>query len=615
MRVQSVQVNLTPSSQAEAAQVFSGLKSGDTVRAELIGISGTRILIKTQDGKTIQADFRGNAQFQPGDILELMLDSRQGSRISLRLLSLNGQPVQLDVSVQENLLLRSGIDPSGSNVRLSAILQENGFLPTARNIANLAKITQEQPKLPINVSAFLAANDLKPDEKTLGRLNQLLSQSPQTGTRIQQLSTAFARLLTEFEEVSGKKTAGNALAEKPLESASQTKPFIAAAGLTRENALSGTGTDASAAAGPEQLLRALASLPGLTDGLAGIKDQIASQSAALDGQQAKTASAGAQPGTGSLHEILKLLASLPEQEAKAVLTALAGKDPQNARIFSSVLSFLNLPVQERQSLLSALPNLPADNPGRITAASNFPQEGLAADPSVMEKNGGQLQTGNAAEALPVSAQFGSSALEAAWQLLRKLDGLFLHLNPGDIPAAAEEMHQSVQNQEKLMENISADLARLTGDKSTLSRQAGELHAQVQFTSGLEQFFYFQIPVQFEKQKSTAELYIFERSAKSQNNRELSTILIALETQHLGRVETMLRCEGASLDINFRLNSESFSNYLKDKASDLKQALAESGFQVKNLQFGLIQTKTSLLNAQELFSKESRFPAVGLDIQI
>ena len=608
MRVQSVQVNLRPSSQAEAAQVFSGLKSGDTIQAELTGISGSRIAIKTQDGKIIQADFRGSAQFQPGDTLELMLDSRQGSRISLRLLSLNSQPVQLDVSVQENLLLRSGIEPSALNVRLSGILQENGFLPTAQNLFSLARIIQEHPKLPADTSAFLAANHLKPDEATLRQLDQLLSKAPQTAARVVQLSDAFARLLAEYE-TSGQKTSGNTPSEKPLKSASQAKPFMATAS-TQENAQNGVRPDA--AAGPVQLFRSLASLPGLNDAFAGIKVQLAG--AALSGQQVQTTSAGT-PGAGGLEEIFKFLAPLPEQEAKAALAALAARDPQNAKAYSALLSFLNLPASEKRSAFSALPILTGNNLGWISGTAAMPRENPIQ--SVQENSGGQPQTGTAPETLPGAVQSGpaDASLEAAGQLLRRLDGLFLHLNPGDIPAAAEELRQSVQNQEKLIENINADLSRLAGDKNILSRQAGELHAQVQFTSGLEQFFYFQIPVRFENQKSTAELYIFERNAKSKNNREQSTILIALETQNLGRIETMLRCEGTSLDLNFRLNSESFSNYLKDKASDLKQALAESGFQVKNIQFGVIQTKTTLLNAQELFSKENRNPAVGLDIQI
>lgn len=625
MRVQSVQINLSPSSQAEAAQIFSGLKSGDTIHAELTGVSGSRIQITTQDGKTVKADFRGNAQFLPGDKLELMLDARQGNRISLRLISLNSQPVRLDVNAQENLLLRSGIEPSGLNVRLSGILQENGFLPTAQNISNLARITQEQPNLPADLSAFLAANNLKPDEATLGHLNQLLSQSPQTGNRVQQLSNAFAKLLAEFEAATGQKIANNTTAGASSESVSKTNGFASADAIAKENTLSGTrtGTNILAPADLEQLFRALASLPGQDDSSAGIKGKLSEQNTSLSGQQVKTTSVGVQFNAGGLEEIFRLLASLPEQEAKAALTTLAGKDAQNAKIFSSVLSFLNLPVQERQSLLSALPNLPQGNLGWITGTSSMSRTDMSPDTPVSVKNigssesGVQMQSENATETLPntVQSRPADAALQAAGQLLRKLDGLFLQINPGDIKSTAEELSRSIQSQETLTENIGADLARLAGDKSILSRQAGELHAQVQFTSGLEQFFYFQLPVRFENQKSTAELYVFERNSKAKSNRELSTILIALETQNLGRVETMLRCEGTSLDISFRLNTESFSNYLKDKASDLKQALAESGFQIKNLQFGLIQTKTTLLNAQELFSKENHFPAVGLDIQI
>lgn len=620
MRVQAIEINLAPASQAEASRMFSGLHSGDTVQAELSGVSGSRILIKTQDGRTIPADFRGNVQLQSGDMLELMMDARQGGRISLRLLSLNGQPLRPDVSIQENLLLRSGIDPTAFNVRLSGLLQQNGFLPTAQNISNLARILQEQPKLPADVSVFLAANNLKPDKETLRQINQLLSQAPQAGNRAQQLSDAVPRLFAEPKAASGQKAAGGT----PLEPAPQST-FTAVPGLTRGHIqnLSGVKTENNTAtANPEQLFRAPASFPAPDGGFAAIKDQLSGQNAALPGHQAKTTFAGLQSDSGSLTDVFKILASMPEQEAKTALAALAGKGAQNDGFFSSVLSFLNLPVQERKSLLLTLPDLPHNNLGWITGAPDLPQ-GLSFSPSVQEKTPGpadigvQIPTGNAPDALPNAPQPGSghAALDAAGQLLRKLDGLFLHLNPGDIPGTAEELRNSVQNQEKLAESVAADLSRLAGDKSALARQAGEIHAQVRFTSGLEQFYYFQIPVRFENRNNTAELYIFERNGKTKISREQSTVLIALETQNLGRVETTLRCEGSSLEVNFRLDSESFSNYLKEKASDLKQGLAESGFQVKNMQFGLIQKKTTLLNAQELFSRESRIPTVGLDIQV
>ncbi len=616
MRVQSVEFILIPASRAEASRIFSGLKSGDTIQADITDVNGSRIILKTQDGKTVQADFRGGVQLQPGDQVELMMNSLQGKQISLRMLSLNGQQLRPEVSVRENLLLRAGIEPSAQNIRLAGILQENGFMPAPETISNLAKIMKARPDLPSGISAFLAANHLKPDEETLSRLDRLITRSPQTGERIGQLSDAFTRLLADTEAAPGQKAqsaAGTAQADPLVQTGTTWKD----PGNVR---IATSGNKPTATEGETQLLRALVTF--LEQGESAFL---------LKGAPADQIPASSQPvkdiasllsGAKNPAEIIKLLASLPKQEAETAAAILAGKEPLGTQLFSGLLSFLKLPVQERQSLLSQLPVL-KDNPGLISVAFDTVPENPVLPKQPAMGNGGNApgtsvtENGGGPGILKEStqAQTPASLLDTAMKVLHKMDGLFVHLKADDIPAAAKDLRETVINQEMLTKSIASDLARLAGDKSAITRQAGELQAQVQFTSGLEQFFYFQIPVRFENQKNTAELYIFERNSRSKATREQSSVLIALETQNLGRVETMLKCEGNSLEVNFRLDSEAFSGYLKKEAASLKQSLAESGFQIKSMQFGLIEKKTTPLNAQELFSRESRLPAAGLDIQI
>ncbi|MEI6102183.1 MAG: flagellar hook-length control protein FliK, partial [Eubacteriales bacterium] len=156
---------------------------------------------------------------------------------------------------------------------------------------------------------------------------------------------------------------------------------------------------------------------------------------------------------------------------------------------------------------------------------------------------------------------------------------------------------------------------LTGEKSIISQQSSDLHSQIGLNGALENFFYFQIPLQYREQSGTAELYVFERSKKNMEGRNDCTILIALDTQNMGRIETMLRSDGNGLDLNLRLKSDTACRYAEEHASELKQSLNSSGFTVKNLSFGLLQTKTTPVNAQNVFANLSSFTPGGLNIQV
>jgi hypothetical protein len=158
---------------------------------------------------------------------------------------------------------------------------------------------------------------------------------------------------------------------------------------------------------------------------------------------------------------------------------------------------------------------------------------------------------------------------------------------------------------------------MAGDTSNVAQKAADMSSRIQMGNNLENFYYCQIPFEINRQQNTAELYVFERKKGSsgEGERVNSTILIALETQNMGRVETVMRAESDVISIEFRVESKPVQGYLQKEAEELEELLWAIDFDVKEVRVVMMETPATPLNVDQVLGEKEIFNLQTVDISI
>ena len=128
--------------------------------------------------------------------------------------------------------------------------------------------------------------------------------------------------------------------------------------------------------------------------------------------------------------------------------------------------------------------------------------------------------------------------------------------------------------------------------------------------------YLQIPVSLKGSDKTAELYILKREgSKKKLDPENMTVFVSLDTQNLGRVDSLISVSRKSVMINFKLEDKKLSEAFSSNSSELFNSLEEIGYKLVGMNFGLIKDKINLVNAQKEIKKEIGSNRISIDYKI
>ena len=139
-----------------------------------------------------------------------------------------------------------------------------------------------------------------------------------------------------------------------------------------------------------------------------------------------------------------------------------------------------------------------------------------------------------------------------------------------------------------------------------SAQAGvpvvrELQNALQFFNQANTYHAFvQIPLLINNHQTTGELYVMKRKSKrGKIDPNQFTLFISLNTQNLGLVETFLNASNRCVTINFRVEDEKLSSFVKAHYKVLYEALLKKGFKLAEMKCRLhSDDAVNLLNAEQ-----------------
>lgn len=316
-------------------------------------------------------------------------------------------------------------------------------------------------------------------------------------------------------------------------------------------------------------------------------------------------SAAAQPPAGTAAAAASAFtAAEPLSSPNSTAVDSSAGQPQQISTLTTDNAIPQVALQTEQSAEAAVTKLPADTAGPQANTSVFIAAGGAAQQEISAGNGPVSDAG-----LPVNTPTPAT-------LAKQLLSLFVDLNdkktlPDQLKKTMEELPEQIK--ELKISLKPADI----NDRNTLARQAESLDRQFTLMSELKRFDCYHIPLTGRNNEpATAELYVFrQKRRKADADPEAFAVLLGLDTQHMGRVEAMIRAAGRSVTLEFRLEMAELTDAFEQGARALEPLIAQAGYRLTGVNVQELAVKTTVLNAEDALSQGKTPDTGGLDIRV
>lgn len=620
---------------------FGSYTTGQTITGEVVSVADNTANIQLPNGKEVQMQFPQEVPARPGDSVDLTLMSKSQNSVQLKMEAINGQSVRLEASNMEAYLMDRGIPPTRLNEAAAQVFIRNQITPTPRNVSNLIDVAASLPEVPTSLALVMAENNVPPTQENADILAKWANEPATLGSDVAALETMVARdsgvsaFATALE--SGVQQAGSPqLAASIMNAPGFEQLAQQLAGMT--------GQDAAPAQQAIQSFVATLDLPPqeqqaaqtiLTDAFAATAEQFGEpvqlQTQTAAPQAARTAMPQLATGDGAANQVTA--AAQTEQGASQTQAAQEQTAPQAPADSASAQSTQSTGRRDVSQLQAAIEQKTAEaqpkQEARQSVAVPAAEQEAQASASKSENswNGPRritVPTGEAqtAERPPEQAAARSgdeaSVRNEASQILSNLQK-FVVRTKGGREAVQEDgaaLQQGVRHQRELANLTKASVSRLFGQDAPAAQRANQLSSEVRLGSQMDQFFYAQIPYQTAEQKGTADLYVFQRKPqKAEAERTHITVLIGLDTQHMGRVESVLRSADGQLSVEFRVATARVQRFMEDSMKTFSEEMKESGFPLESVRVTQIREKVTPVNAMKIMEPAAKqIKLRGLDIE-
>lgn len=546
MRIENNTTLTMPSQQVEKPAA-KPLQTGDTVKAEVLFVSGGKANIKLDTGELLKGVQLKGVDLKEGDVLELTVSEATKDQITLKLSGHETGAAGAANGSAADALRQMGIEPNERNVMIANLMLQKGMQLTPETFKSAAALLESFPQLSEEQAVFLAQN----------------------GIADAGLVEAFVRLVEE-----------NALTGSQLDELSQMLLQAAGDGGKLAEALKNT---------PESVPVAL--------------PEVLPEAAAQQAQAARTEGQVQAAGAESAPQTLP-------QAIRAAMDEAARVSPEAMKLFAE-----NGLSDEAASVALKMADQP-ENAAKL--AQEFVDANLAALPQeiraeaalTLERAAGFIAFSEAA-AMVESAPKDAKGVE---RMLEEVDRLFARLLP-DGKAGEQLQKTAARMQEKLLELRSQIETGNLGGKEALLQKIDQAISQTRLMNDINQYAFVQIPVKLEDRNSTAELYVMKRDrGKKPIDPEDVTMIIALDTQHMGRVESVIKVDKKAVSFHAKVDGEPVAEHLRSGSVKLHTLLKDIGYKLVDLNARTQGFGIDPLNAEKKAEAEYKRP-LSLDYKI
>lgn len=545
---------------------------GERMEASVVSTDGRNVKLELKDGSTLDAARSSSEVMRPGDTVTLTVTESTTSSAQLKLTEVNGQPVMPEITREQAALMRVSYAPTASAASDMQLLSKLLIPASTTALSRLALVRQSAPTLGAERAALFASTDIPVTTANIKAFDAWIS-APTSASALADTLNAFAS-----NDPQAAKAALEAFASAMTANASSSAaPSQAQGAVAQGETLQNANATAQGSVPQEGVLQ-----EGVGQNVA--PQSVVPQNVAAQGDIGQVQAQGA---SGEAAFVQEMQQSGTAQESASTAQATLGNAPASSGVTA-------------QSSAAAL-NIAAN---RVISASS--------------------RVFNAANGLTNSApDTVRGELSSSPPLRRILSELFLKLSDADSAAAARgaAVKEAVT---RLPESV-ARLSGALGEAAARSQAAVEpfqasasLASQLSMGAELGSMLYTQIPLRNDDSHSTADLYILKRDRGTKNIDDANaTVAICIETENLGRVESLLHIEKNDLTLRFRVETEREARFIKDRLDTLRAMDFPAQYRLRGVSVALADEPLSLNNAARTLQKAFNMPntAKGLDIQV
>ncbi len=572
-----------------------GLAQGDILVAEVTDIKGDQVVLKNQDGSgTLTAKLLSDIAVSIGDFVETVVDEASGGRYVLRVIDISRQMPfgsdDLETLTTQNQSVRAQAllntlamlkNNPGADPKAAAFLSRHGIAGSAENIETVSQMAKGASILTVMLAELIesfginkeqsgslapaaqpAANTVSPTAQPVTVADPLV-QAPKVQTPANSVKgnavQASAVVQSDTQKVTGTGLQAPIEAQVILQPIAQESPGAAgqSAGQTMPAGIAVPNTGASLAQAVQAMTEAAVQIQS-TDGQTTSANQAITQAVFQPSAEAAAQSANAAENTAAvLHP-------------SALETAVKTDTPD-------MVARTHAPLGEAQNMKTT---------GMTDKISKMPEHITAAPKEISE-------------------QITDKAL-AMFMSLEDADELALHLKKAvqNLPEQLKELKVLIEHADNIV-------------KETVAAKFDQIEKQMSIMNEVRRFDCYQIPLQnSQHQLSAAELYVYRyRNGKKKVDPENILILLGLDTQYMGRVETLIKTNGKSLSIEFNLEDMRLSDEIQADTAHLEQTVNEAGYHLAGVSVKPLTSRTTVLNAENRFENETGGSAGNVDVRI
>ena len=584
-----------------------GLAQGDILVAEVTDIKGDQVVLKNQDGSgTLTAKLLSDIAVSIGDFVETVVDEASGGRYVLRVIDISRQMPfgsdNLETLTTQNQSVRAQAllntlamlkNNPGADPKAAAFLSRHGIAGSAENIETVSQMAKGASIVTVMLAELIESFGINKD---------------QAGS----LAPAAQPVANNVSQTAQPVTVADPLVQAPKDiqtPASQTAELM----QTPANSVEDNAVQASAVMQSDTAKVTVTGLQAPIEAQA-ILQPIAQESPGAAGQSAgQTMPVGiAVPNAGvSLAQAVQAMPeaavqiqstdgqTTPANQAitQAVFQPSAEAAAPSANAAENTAAVLHPSVLETAVKTDA-PDMAARMNAPLGEAQNMKTTGMTDNISKMPEH-------ITAAPKEIPEQITDKAL-AMFMSLEDADELALHLKKAvqDLPEQLKELKVLIEHADNIV-------------KETVAAKFDQIEKQMSIMNEVRRFDCYQIPLQNSQyQLSAAELYVYRyRNGKKKVDPENILILLGLDTQYMGRVETLIKTNGKSLSIEFNLEDMRLSDEMQADTAGLEQTVNEAGYHLAGVSVKPLTSRTTVLNAENRFENETGGSAGNVDVRI
>lgn len=552
MRIDSLFTGQPVTTTLNPAEILSRMKIGDVIRAQVLEITSNQLMLRLFDGTVFSASTEVKIDAKPGDTVELTVANKNGEQVILKNTPSGEEPKVVPGKDMHESLSSKGIKPDPQNIKIAESLKDYHLPIEKKLFTEIAGALKAYKSLTPERAAFLLANGIRLEEKSIASLSKLIDERAR-------LSSMLEKVFQELEQVE------DPVVRNSIVNAIKKSDVEAIMPKTME---------------PSSIPTSVASVKGLEEGL--LQDPAlkaifgSEEQKAVWTQVVKSFPEGPELSADHMEKILtkefpgfeKLAPSQKEQTLRMLDLVLHQSQAEDRKPRPTDVG----PENRREEWMAKL----QENPPERGVTDKYHKE--------LKDFRQKLLVSVESENLKKDLNIGRTYKE----VLESLDHIKADVSKamGDRGDSLAARIESLQDTVRFIREINVHQA------------------------------YIQIPLNINGQNTTGELYVMKRKqGRKKIDPHNSVLLIALDTASLGHVETLIKVEKQNISLNLRAENENILGFVKENYRLLYTALLAKGYKLVDMKYKLLGNETNVVNAEKEVFREALKKEKGVDYRI